>query len=50
MREEYNKWMATLNEFDIAYFEREYTKLFEEIDYKEFDGYLFNLWVNKNEN
>ena len=51
MREEFDKLKDSLNEFEIAYLEKEYIKSNPEpIDFKNFDIWLFERWSKGNEN
>ena len=45
MREKFDKFISTLNEFDLKYLEKEHLN---GLDYKGLDEHLFNLWKVKN--
>lgn len=51
MRDKFDKWLASLNRFDINFLEKEYIKTNgpDEVDYKDFDSWLFDKWVGCNE-
>jgi hypothetical protein len=46
MREEFDKWIASLNEFDLNYLEKEYIEEcgLSGASYKDMDIWLYNLW------
>ncbi len=49
-RKDFDKWLSTLTELELDYFETEYRKEFNrhiltKIDYSEVDGWLFDKWL-----
>jgi len=49
-RSKFNEWLDTLNQFELTHLELLYMREDKpkRLDYKEFCGYLFNLWEAKN--